>query len=170
MRTIKVLYPNIIDIDCYSHTIDHVGEHFKAPTLEEFIRLWISLFAHSPRTRLAWKELTGRAMSTYSEIRWWSRWEVCNQVLWQFGDVLPFLQPHPEFFSNHNSKACTTLTDPQKVAYLQMELAAVVNCGENFVKATYKLESDGPVVFKCYEIISTLTASIHTALRKMKAM
>ena len=108
MRTIKVLYPNIIDIDCYSHTIDHVGEHFKAPTLEEFIRLWISLFAHSPRTRLAWKELTGRAMSTYSEIRWWSRWEVCNQVLWQFGDVLPFLQPHPEFFSNYNSKACTT--------------------------------------------------------------
>ena len=64
-----------------------------ALTLEECIRLWISLFAHSPRTRLAWKELTGRAMSTYSKIRWWSRWEVCNQVLWQFGDVLPFSQP-----------------------------------------------------------------------------
>ena len=44
-----------------------------------------------------------------------------------------------------------------------MELAAVVDCGGNFVKATYKLESDGPVVFKRYEIISTLTASIHTA-------
>ena len=29
------------------------------------------------------------------------------------------------------------------------------------MKTTYKLESDGPVIFKCYEIISTLTASIH---------
>ena len=90
MRTIKVLYPNIIDIGCYSYMIDHVGEHFKAPTLEEFIRLWISLFAHSPRTQLAWKELTVRAMCTYSGTRWWSRWEVCNQVLWQFVMYFPF--------------------------------------------------------------------------------
>ena len=37
MRTLKVLYPNVLDIGCYSHTIDHVGEHFETPTLEEFI-------------------------------------------------------------------------------------------------------------------------------------
>ena len=30
------------------HTqIDNVGEHFKTPTHEEFIRLWISFFVHS---------------------------------------------------------------------------------------------------------------------------
>ena len=50
MTTIKVLYPNLLDVPCYSHTIDHVGERFKTPTLDEFIRLWISLFAHRPRT------------------------------------------------------------------------------------------------------------------------
>ena len=50
--------------------------------------------------------------------------------------------------SSHNSKAVQLLTDPQKMAYLQLELAAVVDCGENFVNATCKLESDGPVVFK----------------------
>lgn len=65
MRTIKVLYPNIINIGCNSHTIDHVGEHFKAQTLEELIR--ITLFAHSPHTRFTWKKLTGRVMVTYSE-------------------------------------------------------------------------------------------------------
>ena len=37
MRTIKVLYPNVLDICCYSHTIDHVGGRFETPTLEEFI-------------------------------------------------------------------------------------------------------------------------------------
>lgn len=34
-----------------------------------------------------------------------------------------------------------------------MELATVVDVGEHFVKATYKLESDGPLVLRCYEEI-----------------
>lgn len=31
VRTLKVLYPNLLDIGCYSHTIDHVGENFDTP-------------------------------------------------------------------------------------------------------------------------------------------
>ena len=154
MRTIKVLYPNILDVGCYSHTIDHVGDHFKAPILDTFIHLWIGLFAHSPRTRCEWKELTGKAMALYSDTRWWSKWEVFHQVLLQFGDVLPFLQAHPEFSPVTTAKLVQLMTDPQKVAYLQLELASVVDCEESFVKATYNLEGDGPIVFKCYEILS----------------
>lgn len=97
IQTIKVLHPNILDIGCCSHIIDHVGGHFETPILEEFIRLWISLFAHSPCTRLAWRELTGKAMASYSDTQWRSRWKVRSQVLSQLGDVLPFLQLHPEF-------------------------------------------------------------------------
>lgn len=91
MCTIKVLFPNILDVGCYSHTLDHIGEHFNVPHLEESTRLWISLFSHSLQTRLEWKNETGKAMATYSETRWWSRWEVYHQVLVQFGDVTPFL-------------------------------------------------------------------------------
>ena len=29
MPTIKVLFPNILDVGCYSHTLDHIGEHFR---------------------------------------------------------------------------------------------------------------------------------------------
>lgn len=163
MKTIKVLYPNILDIGCYSHTIDHVGEHFKTPTLEEFIHRWISLFAHSPRVRFEWKELTGKTMASYSDTRWWSRWEVCHQVLWQFGDILPFLQSHPEFSPATTARLLELLSDAHRMAHLQLELAAVVDCGEKFVKATYTLEGDGPLVFKCYEILNTLKASIHSA-------
>ena len=55
------------------------------------------------------------------------------------------------------------LSDTQKYSYLQLELAAVVDCGERFVKAMYDLEGDGPLVLRCYEVLSILNASIHTA-------
>jgi hypothetical protein len=163
MTTIKVLYPNLLDVGCYSHTLDHVGERFKTPHLDDFIRLWISLFAHSPRTRFKWKEITGRSMASFSDTRWWSRWEVCHQVLWQFGDVLPFLQSNTDFSPATTAKLMQLLSETQKYSYLQLELAAVVDCGERFVKATYDLEGDGPLVLRCYEVLSILNASIHTA-------
>ena len=28
MRTVKVVYSSILDIGCFSHTLDHVGEHY----------------------------------------------------------------------------------------------------------------------------------------------
>ena len=43
MRTVKVIFPMVVDIGCYSHTLDLVGEKFDLPVLDEFIRLWISL-------------------------------------------------------------------------------------------------------------------------------
>ena len=81
MSTLKIVYPSVIDVGCFSHTIDHVGSHFNTPTLREFITSWISLFSHSPKTRLLWKTRTERSMSTYSATRWWSRWEVIKQVM-----------------------------------------------------------------------------------------
>ena len=62
-RTLKVVFPNLLDVGCYSHTIDLVGEKFRTPNLDSFIRLWVSLFSHSPRARLWWKERTGKAMA-----------------------------------------------------------------------------------------------------------
>ena len=44
-----------------------------------------------------------------------------------------------------------------------MELAAVVDAGEPFVKATYNLEGDGALVFKCYDQIQALKAGIDNA-------
>ena len=47
--------------------------------------------------------------------------------------------------------------------YLQLELAAIVDWGDHFVKATYILEGDGPLCFKCYEVIETILGAIHAA-------
>ena len=66
VRTLKVLYPNCVDIGCFSHTLDHVGEKFQTPVLEEFLSAWISLFSHSPKNKGLWLEQTGRSMRSYS--------------------------------------------------------------------------------------------------------
>ena len=70
VRTLKIVYPQLIDIGCLSHTIDHVGEHFVIPHLTEFISGWINLFSHSPKTKMIWKEQTDRSMASYSATRW----------------------------------------------------------------------------------------------------
>ena len=48
IRTIKVVYPNSIDIGCLSHTINLVGDKFYIPNLDKYIHSWISLFTYSP--------------------------------------------------------------------------------------------------------------------------
>ena len=75
MRILAVVYPKVLDIGCFSHTIDRVGEHFKTPILSEFCTAWIMLFSHSPKAKLLWKQQTGRSVTSYSATRWWSRWE-----------------------------------------------------------------------------------------------
>ena len=42
-----------------------------------------------------------------------------------------------------------------------MELAAVIDVGKNFVKATYNLEGDGALVLQCYEEITKIRAALH---------
>ena len=37
------------------------------------------------------KERTGQPIGSYSVTRWWSKWEIMNQMLVGFGDIEPFL-------------------------------------------------------------------------------
>ena len=87
-RTVSLLYPRLLDAGRFSHTIGYVGGHFHTLTLSEFGMAWVSLFAHSPKTRMLWREQTGRSMSSYNA----TRWEVYKQLLVQFGDLESFLQ------------------------------------------------------------------------------
>ena len=137
MRTIQIVYPRMIDVGCYSHTIDLVGEKFRTPNLDGFIRLWVSLFSHSPRARLFWRNRTGKAVVSYSPTRWWSKWEVMAQAMAFFGDVVPFLETNPEMSPTTNQKLLEMLQNPTTKSFVQVELAAVVDAGEAFVRATY---------------------------------
>ena len=52
MRTIKVMYNELLDVECFSHTLNHVGERMNTPILHDFCNAWIALFSRSPRSRL----------------------------------------------------------------------------------------------------------------------
>ena len=55
LRTIQVVYASIVDIGCFSHTLDLVVS--QCYTLSLFFMVWwMSLFSHSPKAMLLWKE------------------------------------------------------------------------------------------------------------------
>ena len=96
MRTLKIMYPEALDIRCISHTLDLIGDKFKLPHLSLFFTLWISYFSHSSKLKALWKDPTGHSIATYSQTRWWSRCEVMNQAFMMFGDIEPFLRENED--------------------------------------------------------------------------
>lgn len=163
MRTLKVVYPSVIDVGCFSHTLDLVGEKFCTPHLSEFITWWVSLFSHSPKACLLWREQTSRPTVSYSPTRWWSRWEVIKQLMETFGDVEPFLTRNEDLAPATRKKLLTYFNDAQKKSYLQIEIAVIVDAGMPFVQATYQLEGDGPLALTAYEAISALSTAVSLA-------
>ena len=141
LEQVKFFFPQLLDITCFSHTIDNVGKHFEFRVLDRFSQLWVSMFSHSAAVWLAWKTRTGTAMKTYSATRWWSKWEVMKQVLEYFGDVEPFLRQNE---NNHLAPATTgqlldIFNDASDAKELELELAALIDGGSHFVTATYYL-------------------------------
>ena len=162
MRTIGVLYTQMLEVGCFSHTLDHVGEHMKTPVLDEFTKAWICLFSHSAKTRLAWRTQTQLRTPSYSATRWWSKYEVIRQIHDAFGDVSTFLRGS-DLPTATTSKILAILDDPAKCRKLKMELTLTVDSMDLFVKSTYNLEGDGPLVLCAYEQISALFLHISTA-------
>ena len=126
--------------------------------------LWIPLFRHSHQAKLAWQDLTGRRPKSYSETRWWSKWEVYQQLFEQFEDVFGFLEMVKE------KKICAQIvpqllelmSDPQHLIDLKLKLAVTIDVGQHFVKATYYLERDSPLVFSCYEKLKAVAEACQT--------
>lgn len=159
LRVVKALYPKLLEVTCFSHTIDLVGSHFEVPTLDQFIQWWIQLFSRSAAAKLRWKERTGVAMRSYSATRWWSKWEVINQVLTHFGDIEPFLQENQDIAPRLGDHLRVLLEDQERRKLLIMEIAAIIDAGEPFVKATYVLEGDGLLVFSAYATLQSLSTA-----------
>ena len=65
MRTVSVIYDQLLDIGCFSHTLDHFGERMRTPNLDTFTKAWISLFSHSPKSRLLWQTHIGLSAPSF---------------------------------------------------------------------------------------------------------
>ena len=155
---IAFIFPKMLNVVCFSHTLDNVANHLVIPTLLEFGSVWIRLFRHSYKAKLLWKDLTGQRPRSYSETRWWSKWEVYQQIVMQFGDIGRFLieAEAPKVGPQLLPQLQAILSDPVRLINLKLELAITIDFGEHFVKATYFLEGDGPLVLSCYEKLSAV--------------
>ena len=87
-----------------------------------------------------------------------------QQLLEQFGDVCGFLEMVKE------TKICAQIVpqlleimpDPQRLIDLKLELDVTIDVGQHFVKATYYLESDGSLMFSCYEKLKVVAEACQT--------
>ena len=66
---IAFIFPKMVNVVCFSHTLDNVANHLVIPTLLEFGSVWIRLFRRSYKAKLLWKDLTGQRPRSYSETR-----------------------------------------------------------------------------------------------------
>ena len=143
LRQLSFFYSEHLDIVCFSHTIDNVGNHFEFQVLDIFFRYWIGMFYHSYNARLLWRGKTGQSIQTYNETRWWSKWEVLNQVLIYFGFVEPFRRENEEICPSSHGHLLEIIDNRQKFQDLCLELAALIDAGVHFLNATYYIERDG---------------------------
>ena len=160
LSIIKVMYPQVLDVGCFSHTLNNAGSKINTPLLNEFTTSWISLFSHSAKARLAWSAHTGIAVKSYCETRWWSKWEVAKQVMELFEDVVSFLE---EFGVATRKKMLGILCDKEKRSILELELAAIIDGGLPFVQATYQLEGDDALIFTCFDELNAVYHAIEVA-------
>lgn len=153
MRTVEIMYPKVMNITCFSHALDIVGSKFETPTLDKFTKHWFMIVQHSSKAKLLWRETTEQSLKSYSSTRWWSKWECQKQLMLLWGDVPAFLA---SCISNDiANKNCEKLLDllKNKGTELIIELSVLIDAGEPFVKACYKLEGDGELAAVCYDIL-----------------
>ena len=81
-----------------------------------------------------------------------------HQLFSLFGDVQPFLSNQDIALGTADYLRVILASEDDKKTFV-MELAAVVDAGEPFVKATYNLEGDGLLIFSAYSTIKALALS-----------
>ena len=77
-----------------------------------------------------------------------------------FWDVESFLRENENLSPVCRATLLELFDDSVTARDLDIELSALIDAGKHFVKATYHLEGDGPLVFSCYERLSALAHAI----------
>ena len=45
LEQVKFYFPQLLDITCFSHTIDNLGKHFEFLVLDRFAQLRVAMFS-----------------------------------------------------------------------------------------------------------------------------
>jgi len=132
---------NALNMLCFPHTLHNTGKHLQLPVLDEFMTPWLQLVPQPGAAKLRWQAILGKGVSSYSKVRWWSRWEIMQEIALNFGAL-------PGFLTNLDADGIGDATTKKMLAIitnqrqeLELELAAVMSC-ERLCLATYRMEGD----------------------------
>ena len=159
---VRGVYPQVMDMKCFSYTLNLVCEKFNTPILSSFCTYWTSLFFHSPGAKFLWRAQTGTTIASYSNTHWWGEWEIVQQLTAQFDDIEPFLTANTDIGLSVHPKLLDILHNTPAVNQLKVELAIVLDIGQHFIKAMHNLDSEGALMVNCYEEIVKLRAVVNT--------
>lgn len=154
---LMVLWTKSVHVGCYSHTLSNSGKKFRTKVLDQAMTAWFEI-VRSHGGQLAVQLTFGERARTYSDTRWWSRWECVNQVyshIAEMPNLLSYLESH-----GLCEKSCETLREVVFSAEFLSQLAVVVDAGKAFVEATYILEGDSFLACRAYQIVQMLQAHV----------
>ena len=146
---------NALNMLCFPHTLHNTGKHLELPTLNEFLTPWLQLVPQPGAAKLRWEGILGKGCSKYSKVRWWSRWEIMQEIATNFSSLPDFLASLDVDGIGEAStkKMIDIVTNKRKE--LELELAAAMSC-ERLCTATYRLEGDGLELLLTHSTIEAL--------------
>jgi hypothetical protein len=180
MAATKPFWTNAVDMECLPHTLSHVGEHMKHASLTEFHQAISYIWNMSSKARVLWEERMGHKPPRHAANRWWSWWQMMSYVMERFGEIDGYLRDlrGNEFCKESVAKLERLLNGwteerrgdatarppvpPSRKQHapmrhsIMLELAAVVDWGQQFVEVTALLESDGLVVVDVFNMLLRL--------------
>lgn len=137
---------------CFSHMTCNAGDKAGFVLLTLYWKLMQKIFAQSQAAQNIWLETTGMAWPTYSETRWFSKYDVLQKISTAWGDMLTVMRQVVEdkIAPANSSKLLAILLDKPRSLMLQIELAAYVEGLQELRDLCYYLEAENTdIPFKC---------------------
>ena len=172
MRELKrLLYANLTDLECISHTLDHVGTQLAHKELTSFFSILTRMWSQSDNSRILFKRFFGFTPDTESDTRWWSWFMTMRSLtpIWHRLEeyllaleadglaeksvkaALLLLRGGHVTVPAHGIVPASTRNEPRQAELIAFQAAVVVEFAEPIMRLGYFAEGDGPVVLYVYE-------------------
>jgi predicted nucleic acid-binding Zn ribbon protein len=152
----------LVDFICLSHTANNAGKLLceSCEYATAFVDAWASMLSRSGRVRDNFRELTGETARRKSPTRWFTVWEVSEQVQRHLS--------HVEAIANDNTLGCEELRAKlRKLLHnhgreLRLQLALIVDAGKSLCVLCYHSEGDAFLAPRTYAAVSKVLKRGHS--------
>lgn len=165
-------FDSLISMLCLGHLSSNAGgELFKGGRLAVLVLFWRVLqnVLRSSQARELWASRTGKLPQSYSEIKWWCKFECVEDFRVKFSEMLPWAMEVMESGLAPESapRLVNLLTSPGLVHYLKIDMAAYCFIGAPMHHVAYGLEGDGELVFRTYSLLEEVIVPFEFGIPSM---